>query len=178
MTVAAKVEIYVSRRPYLKRALSEGLINYTQLARKMVREEEIESLEAAKAALSRLEDHLSQTSERRREEVMEVAEQTGIKLQDGVRVDKSASLDPESVISAKTENGFTNILKGGDKALVTLISPIKLENTPGFVEYIVSSLSAENVNIDQLISCREDTHFVVDGEDASRTLELLRERLG
>lgn len=176
MSVASKVELYVSKRPYLREALAKGVINYSALARQICDAEEIDSFEAVKAALSRLEDHLSRVQLERREKVEEVLEKTSIKIEDGVKAIKSPQ-DQEAKVKAKTENGYTHIVEGGNKSLVTLVSPEKLEETPGVIEFILSSLAAEGINVDQLISCREDTHLVIDSKDASRTLELLQQRL-
>ena len=46
MSSAAKVELYVSKRPYLKEALAEGVVNYSALARKICAEENLQSFEA------------------------------------------------------------------------------------------------------------------------------------
>jgi len=176
MSSAAKVELYVSKRPYLKEALAAGVVNYSALARRICSEEGLESVEAVKAALSRYEDHVSELRRNRRVKVEEILSETSMKLKPGVEVVKE-DLE-ESLISAETANGYTCVVEGGDKALVSLESPEKLERTPGVIEFILSSLAAEGINVDQLVSCREDTHLVVEEEQASDTLEILQERLG
>jgi hypothetical protein len=177
MSVSAKVELYVSKRPYLKQALSEGVINYSALGRKICDEKGIESLEAVKAALSRYEDFISEKRQKRISKVEEVVSETNVQIFDGVKVEKDEEYEPASIVSAKTENGFTNVLENGEKTLVTLVSPENLESTPGVLEFILSSLAAEGINIDHLISCREDTHLIVDKDQASDVLELLQERM-
>ncbi len=175
MSTAAKVELYVSKRPYIKEALAEDVVNYSALARKICREEGLESVDAVKAALSRYQDHVSRLRRERRDKVSEVLEDTSMELKTGVKVVKE-DLD-ECIVSARTYNGFTSVLDGGEKALVSLESPVELESTPGVLEFVLSSLAAEGVNVDHVISCREDTHLVVDDSRASETLEILRERL-
>lgn len=175
MSSAAKVELYVSKRPYLKEALAEDIVNYSALGRKICREKDIDSVEAVKAALSRYADHVSQERDVRRNEVKEVLDETGLEIKSGLQVFKEERKD--AVVSAKTSNGFTSVVEGGDKALITLESPERLETTPGVLEFILSSLSAEGINLHQLISCREDTHIVVDDEKASEALKLLQERI-
>ncbi|MFB6116558.1 MAG: hypothetical protein ABEK10_03515 [Candidatus Nanosalina sp.] len=175
MSSAAKVEIYISKRPYLKEALAAGVVNYSALARKICEEKNLESVDAVKAALSRYENHISEIREKRRNRVEEVLEQTSMELKPGVKVVKEERED--SIVSARTSGGYTSVVEDGNKALVSLESPEKLERTPGVIEFILSSLAAEGINVDQLISCREDTHLVVDGDQASKTLEILQERL-
>jgi len=175
MSSAAKVELYVSKRPYIKEALAEGIINYSALGRKICREENIESLQAVKAALSRYQEHVSKERRDRKNKVEKVLRDTSIEVQPGVKVVKKRNKD--EIISAETKNGFTSIIENGDKALITLESPETLENTPGVIEFILSSLAAEGINVDQLISCREDTHIVIEDSKASEALSILQDRL-
>lgn len=176
MSTAAKVELYVSKKPYIQEALAEGVVNYSALARKICEEEDVDGFEAVKAALSRLEDHLFQVRTRRREKVEQVLDRTSISVRDGVDVVKSSG-DRGAIVKAKTENGYTHVVDGEDKSLIRLTSPESLEETPGVIEFILSSLAAEGINIDHLISCREDTHLVVKRSDAPDVLEVLQERI-
>ncbi len=176
MSVASQVELYVSRKPYLREALAQGVVNYSALARKICEDEGIDSFEAVKAALSRLENYLSEVQTDRRGRVEQVLERTEVKIEDGVEALKSSE-DRDAVVKAKTENGYTHVIEGEEQSLVTLVSPVRLEETPGVIEFILSSLAAEGINVDHLISCREDTHLVVDRSDAPRVLEILQERL-
>ncbi|MFB6115637.1 MAG: hypothetical protein ABEK04_05145, partial [Candidatus Nanohalobium sp.] len=107
--------------------------------------------------------------------VEKVLENTSLQLRPGLKVVKEEVEDP--VVSAKTQNGFTSVVENGDKALISLESPEKLEKTPGVIEFILSSLAAEGINVDQLISCREDTHIVVEDGEASDALEVLQGRI-
>ncbi|MFB6203798.1 MAG: hypothetical protein ABEK01_04895 [Candidatus Nanohaloarchaea archaeon] len=177
MSTAAKVELYVAKRPYIKEALAEGIVNYSALARKISREEDLGSIDAVKAALSRYQDHVSDKREERKKEVSEVLESTGVEVRDGVTAEKSGSRNDDSVVAARTASGYTNVVPGGDRSLVSLESPEKLEETPGVLEFVLSSLAAEGINVDHLISCRKDTHLVVDRSDAPEVLELLQERM-
>jgi hypothetical protein len=177
MSSAAKVELYVSKRPYLKEALAAGVVNYSALARKICSEEDLESVDAVKAALSRYQDYVSEERIERRAQVKEILEKSSLSVQPNMAVEKSGKSADSAKVLAKTENGFTHIIEGGEKSLVTLESPGELENTPGVVEFILSSLAAENINVDQLISCREDTHLVVDQEEGPEVLEILQERI-
>lgn len=177
MSTAAKVELYVSKRPYLKEALAEDVINYSALARKICREENIDSEEAVKAAVSRYQEFIAESRAQRKSEVDDILENSALKVRSDIAVEKSGSYNSEAIVSAKTKNGFTNMVSGGEKSIVTLESPEQLEETPGVIEFILSFLAAENINVGQLISCREDTHLVVDQEDGPEVLELLQERI-
>jgi len=175
MSSAAKVELYVSKRPYIEEALAEGIINYSALGRKICHEENIESLQAVKAALSRYEEHVSQERQDRKSKVEKVLKDTSIEIQPGIKVVKKQNKG--AIISAETKNGFTSIIENGEKALISLESPETLEKTPGVIEFILSSLAAEGINVDQLISCREDTHIVIEDSKASEALSILQDRI-
>lgn len=175
MSSAAKVELYISKRPYLKETLAEGVVNYSALARKIVKEEDLDSFDAVKAAVSRYEEHISGERRKRRSKVEEVLEETSMNVRPGVDVMKEERKD--AIVSSKTGNGHTSVVDVGEKALVSLESPETLEQTPGVIEFILSSLAAEGLNVDQLISCREDTHLVVDSSEASDVMEVLQGRI-
>ena len=177
MSTAAKVELYISKRPYIKESLAEGMINYSSLARKICREENLDSENAVKAALSRYQDHIADRRAKKRSKVKNILEETNLRIESGLKAIKKQKPVEDSLVYAKTENGFTNVVEGGEKSLVTLESPEKLESTPGVIEFILSSLSAQDINLDHLISCREDTHLVVDQEDGPQVLEVLQDRI-
>ena len=175
MSTAAKVELYVSKRPYLKEALAEDVINYSALARKICREKNIDSEEAVKAAVSRYQEFIAESRAQRKSKVEDILGESSLRVRSDIAVEKSGSYNSEAIVSAKTKNGFTNMVSGGEKSIVTLESPEQLEETPGVIEFILSFLAAENINVGQLISCREDTHLVVDQGDGPEVLELLQE---
>ena len=177
MSTAAKVELYVSKRPYLKETLAEDVINYSALARKICREEDIDSEDAVKAAVSRYQEFMAESRAQRKSKVEDILGDSALTVRSDIAVEKSDSHNSEAIVSAKTKNGFTNMVSGGEKSIITLESPEQLEETPGVIEFILSFLAAENINVGQLISCREDTHLVVDQEDGPEVLELLQERI-
>lgn len=184
MSVSENVESWVEKRPYVQEALADEIVNYSALARKA--EEEVEgSFEAIKMALRRQAEELKESRRKRRRNIGKVMEGTSISLKNNVKVCKS-SVEPEGEIIAKTESGFTAVQKssaecGGEcirnQVLITLESPSSLEDTPGVLSYILSLFAARNINLTEVISCREDTHLVIDEEDAAETFELLNEKL-
>lgn len=175
MSTAAKVELYISKRPYIREALAEGVVNYSSLARKIKEEKEIKSEAAAKAAISRYEKVVARQKSQRKKEMIKILENTSINIQSNVEVVLADAQN--AIVSAKTSNGYTSVVPGNGKALVSLESPSSLEKTPGVIEFILSSIAARGINVDHLISCREDTHLVVDKNDAPNVLEILQDRL-
>lgn len=184
MSVSEKVEEWIEKRPYVQEALADEIVNYSALARKAGNEVE-GSFEAIKMALRRQAQDLKDRRRKRRRNIGKVMEGTSIKLENNVRVCKS-SVEPEGKIIARTESGYTAVQNSStgcsgeaipDQVLITLESPSSLEDTPGVLSYLLSLFAARDINITEAISCREDTHLVIDEEDASETFELLNEKL-
>lgn len=184
MSVAKKVKDYVEKRPYIKDSLSKEIINYSALARQIGKDIE-GSHEAIKISLRRLKDDIEQERNTRKKNIGKVMKGTTIKLEGSVQICKT-SRSKKGIISAKTENGHTTIQgsektcngdKIKDQVLITLESPKTLEKTPGALNYILSILASKNINITELISCREDTHLVIDQNDATKAFKLLNDKL-
>ncbi len=55
-----------------------------------------------------------------------------------------------------------------------LISPPRVESTPGFVAFITSLLSSREINIVEFISCSTNTVIVLDQGDALNAFSLLQ----
>ncbi|WP_414837080.1 hypothetical protein [Candidatus Nanohalococcus occultus] len=54
---------------------------------------------------------------------------------------------------------------------------VQPEDTPGVLAYILSILAGREINLTEVISCREDTQVVIDEDDVSETFQLLNEKL-
>lgn len=183
-SVAEEVAAYVDRRPYVREALAAGIVNYAALAR-AVGEDVDGSFEAVKMALRRYAEDLGERRAERERDVGRILEGSSIELKSNVQVCKSGA-EVDGAVHARTESGFTTVQRAGEdcpgevleeQVLITLQSPETLEDTPGVLGYVMSVLGAHGINVTECISCREDTHLVVDASDATRAFELLNERL-
>jgi len=184
MSVRKEVETYIEKRPYIQEALAEEIVNYSALARKI--EPEVKGgFEAIKMALRRHQKELNNQRKTRQTNVRKVLGETAIELKNNIKVCKTDH-KPDAEIYSKTENGYTGVLANAedlegqfieDQVLVTLKSPNSLEETPGVLAYILSILAGREINVTELISCREDTHIVIKEEDATETFQLLTEKL-
>jgi hypothetical protein len=184
MAIADEVEEYVEARPYVQEALVHDIVNFSALARQI--EGEVDGgFEAVKMALRRLADDIRERRGRQAESVAEVLAGTSIELRNNVVVCKT-DMPYEAIISAKTHHGYTlvkdvNSDQQGevipDQVLLTLKSRRDLEETPGVLAYMLSLFAGRQINVTELISCREDTHIVVHEDDATAAFELLNEKL-
>lgn len=186
MSVREQVEEYVEERPYVQEALANQIINYSELARK-VQNEINGSFEAIKMALRRVSEDLQDRRKTRKTNVGKVLEGTSIELQSNVNVYKTNELAKEEAeVFASTENGYTLISRNSidckgksinGQIMISLKSPRDLEETPGVLAYILQLLAGHDINVTELISCREDTHILIDEDDATKAFELLNSRL-
>jgi len=79
----------------------------------------------------------------------------------------------ESRLKKLKKRGIIKIEKGLD--IVTLLHPPEVEFVPGVVAFIMDVLSSENINLNHIFSCYNDTLLVVKREDTIRTFKLLTE---
>ncbi len=65
------------------------------------------------------------------------------------------------------------IKKTFNLALIKLISPKEVENTPGWVSYLTSLFAENGVNIQEFLSCWTDTLFVIKSQEIGKALAFL-----
>jgi hypothetical protein len=58
---------------------------------------------------------------------------------------------------------------------LTLISPKKIVDTPGVLEFILDRFAKNNLNVVELIGCYTDTTFVLDRKNLFKAMDLLGE---
>lgn len=185
MTVQNTVTDYIDKRPYIQEALANDIINYSALAREL--EDDIEGgFEAIKMALRRYQQEKAQQRIKRHQAITDILGETGIELKNNITVCKTDASHDDLLLQAETDNGPTHIVTGHDdpdhdtiedQVLVSLSSPTTLEDVPGVIAYITSLVAGRGINITELISCREDTHLIIDEADATTVFTLLNEKL-
>ncbi|ABM80178.1 ACT domain-containing protein [Hyperthermus butylicus] len=206
----------VDADPCVRDCLARGIVNYSELARRIKPLVEREakrgaSLEAVKAALvryaSRLREQNIQTPQRR---LLEVLAKSALELRTGVTV-ATVRLHalPRLVEAAAALVGRTRLLflmqsiasvtitvsseyfdyieqRVGrenfievypDQAVLVIVSPPAVVETPGFTAYITSILARNGININQIESVYTDTILVLSLDDALRAFQLLREAI-
>ena len=62
-----------------------------------------------------------------------------------------------------------------DLAALVLISPKKIVDTPGVIEYVLHKFAANKLNIVELIGCYTDTTFIINKKDLFKAMDLLGE---
>jgi aspartokinase len=188
-SVAQLVRETIQKRPSLLDALKMQIVNYSALARMLQVEIGEGSLEAVKAAIIRVSDDLDKERGLQEERVMSILRESVVRLQDKIAVIISPDmLDIPYLVTAYLTDSYVYVVdqtqlrtKLPDHAQVTselvaliLISPDRVEETPGFVALITSLLASREINIVEFISCSTNTVIVLNGRDALNAFSLLQ----
>ncbi len=192
-SISENVWLYVKGKPYLQEALEKGIVNYSALARMIDREMDGRNFDAVKAALRRLNERLGKERRNVEQKVLKVIKASILEMRDKIAVIISnRKLDMPVIASAKSKSGYTYIVEGNviervehkdflkiqkNLSMITIISPESLEDTPGVLSYLLSSLVAENINVVEFVSCYKDTLLVFKDADITKAFEILSERL-
>jgi hypothetical protein len=192
-SVSENVWLYVKGKPYLQEALEKGVVNYSALARVIDREMGGGNFEAVKAAVRRLKERLGKERRNVEQKVLKVIRASRLEMRDKIAVIISnRKLDIPVIAVARSASGYTYIVgedvaeRTGhrdslkiqkDLSMITIISPESLEDTPGVLAYLLSSLAAENINVVEFVSCYRDTLLVFKDSDITKAFEILSERL-
>jgi hypothetical protein len=188
-SVAQLVREAIQVRPSLLDALKMGIVNYSALARMLQDEIGEGSTEAVKAAVIRVAEDLSEERKLQEEEVRQILKASKVRLQDKIAVILSPiKLDIQSIVSSNLTDHFiyivdqtavdTNLPKQvtvtSNLVALVLLSPLKVETTPGFVAFVTQLLGSRNINMREFISCSTNTVLVLEPRDALAAFSLLQ----
>jgi aspartokinase len=188
-SVAQMVRETIQMRPSLLDALKLKIVNYSALARLLQNEIGEGSEEAVKAAVIRVADEISTDGGLREEAVLSILKESKVRLQDKIAVvTSSIRLDIAHIVTAHLTDQYIYVVDQTtmrkplpeevkvEKNLVALIllSPPRVETTPGFVAFVTQLLSSRNLNIVEFISCSTNTIIILDGKDALKAFSLLQ----
>jgi hypothetical protein len=188
-SVARLVREAIQMRPSLLDALKMGIVNYSALARMLQEEIGEGSTEAVKAAVIRIAEDLSKERRLQEEEVRGILKESKVRLQDKIAVLISPiKLDIPCLVAASLTDSFvyivdqTTIGKDMPKQVqvmsnlvaLVLLSPDRVETTPGFVAFITQLMGGHDINIIEFISCFTNTIIVLDTRDALKAFSLLQ----
>jgi len=188
-SIAKQVREAIQMRPSLLDALKMGIVNYSALARMLQVEIGQGSTEAVKAAIIRIAEELAKERDLQEEEVRSILKESKVRLQDKIAVLISPiKIDVPNLFTAYLTDSYVYIV---DQTLLTgqlprqvqimsnlvalvLLSPDRVETTPGFVAFITQLLGSRDINIIEFISCFTNTVIVLDTRDALKAFSLLQ----
>jgi aspartokinase len=188
-SVAQLVREAIQMRPSLLDALNMKIVNYSALARMLQDEIGEGSIEAVKAAIIRVAEDISSERGLQEERVQSILKESKVRLQDKIAVLISpAKLNVPYLVTAYLTDSYVYVvdqtgLKGelpknvqvtSNLVALILLSPPRVETTPGFVAFVTQLLSSRNINIIEFISCSTNTVIILDSKDALRAFSLLQ----
>jgi len=188
-SVARLVREAIQMRPSLLDSLKMGIVNYSALARMLQEEIGEGSIEAVKAAVIRIAEDLSKERRLQEEEVRGILKESKVRLQDKIAVLISPiKMDISYLVTAYLTDSYvyivdqTSISKDIPKQVqlmsnlvaLVLLSPDRVETTPGFVAFVTQLLGGHDINIIEFISCFTNTIIVLDTKDALKAFSLLQ----
>ncbi len=188
-SVARQVREAIQMRPSLLDALKMGIVNYSALARMLQEEIGEGSTEAVKAAVIRIAEDLSKERGLQEEEVRGILKESKVRLQDKIAVLISPiKMDIPYLVTAYLTDSYvyivdqTTLVKDMPKQVqvmsnlvaLVLLSPDRVETTPGFVAFITQLMGGHDINIIEFISCFTNTIIVLETKDALKAFSLLQ----
>jgi aspartokinase len=188
-SVAQLVRETLQMRPSLLDALKLNIVNYSAMARLLQDEIGEGSLEAIKAAVIRLSEEITDKRGLQEEKVISILKETKVALQDKIAVLISPKeLEIPYLVTAYLTDSYVYVVDqtrlktkldesvqvSSNLIALVLISPSRVENTPGFVSFITQLLASWNINIVEFISCSTNTVIVLDAKDALHAFSILQ----
>ena len=188
-SVAQLVRETIQMRPSLLDALKMQIVNYSALARMLQTEIGEGSLEAVKAAVIRISEELDYEKGLQEERVRSILRESVVRLQDKIAVLISPTeLDIPYIVTAYLTDSYVYVVNqtrlkkkipdfvqvNSNLVALLLISPDRVETTPGFVAFITSLLASREINIVEFISCSTNTVIILDQGDALNAFSLLQ----
>jgi len=188
-SVARLVREAIQMRPSLLDALKMGIVNYSALARMLQEEIGEGSTEAVKAAVIRIAEDLSKERKLQEEEVRSILKESKVRLQDKIAVLISPiKLDIQYLVTAYLTDSYVYIVDQttigkeipkqvqvmSNLVALVLLSPDRVETTPGFVAFITQLMGGHDINIIEFISCFTNTIIVLETRNALKAFSLLQ----
>jgi aspartokinase len=188
-SIAQQVREIIQVRPSLLDSLKMGIVNYSALARMLQDEIGEGSAEAVKAAVIRVAEELEKEKKLQEEEVRTILKESKVRLQDKIAVITSPiKINLPYIVTAFLTDSYVYIVDQttiseempkqvqiiSNLVALVLLSPSRVEKTPGFVAFITQLLSSRNINIIEFISCFTNTIIILDSKDALNAFSLLQ----
>ncbi len=190
--ISEAVWLYIKRRPIVKAALRDGIVNHSALARMLCHEMGLpdDKFDAVKVALTRISKKVAEREIDLEEKVIGLLRKSSISIQTKVAVVISRKELELKAISYSRSGGYTTYILEENEAnkikkewgvksvqknlnLITIRSGEELEEVPGVIAFVLNALAYEGINVVEFISCYTDTLLVVKEADTNKAYEIL-----
>lgn len=190
ISVSKQVKSYIERKPYILETMEQNIVNYSALAREICKDLKLKNLDAVKAALIRSSEKYRKNKRKTQEKAIEILRQANFSIKNKIAaLHHSTFIDIKAIAYSKTPSGYMFFLDESvakksnykkidyDLVIIHIKSSMEIENTPGAIAFILSSLASEGINVSHVMGCREDTFVVVKEHDAALAFRTLSNRL-
>ena len=195
--ISELVWLYIKRRSFLKEILREKIVNYSSLARKISLEVfgTKKNQNAIKMALVRLGHKIQDKSEDLEGKILKILKDSSISVRNKVAVVVSLrEIDHLKYLSyVESKGSITYIIEEKELEtvkksknvlhtetnlnLITIHSPIDIEETPGVNAYLLDALASEGINLAEFVSCYTDTLLVIKQADTTQAYAVLNQMM-
>ncbi|MCX8197948.1 MAG: ACT domain-containing protein [Candidatus Micrarchaeota archaeon] len=195
-TTANIIRLYLKRRPHILSFVTNGLCNYSALARKLQKEifpgrpGQAIAIKAALLRISKEERFRERSWEKEVEKILKLSsvevrsDVAVVSSNGGIGVPVIATSSSKAGVMSVVDSSYAKQLKKSgfevmeELSLVVISSPPQLQDTPGCVSVIMDAIASEGINVLEFISCHTDTLMVVKNADAVRVYEILSRLTG
>ncbi|MCK4499586.1 hypothetical protein KAU11_03765, partial [Candidatus Babeliales bacterium] len=110
-SIAEQVLIYVKKKPYVREALEQDIVNYSALSRKITDEISGAKFDAVKAALVRCGRKLKKDRQKQEKEVIRLLDNSRFSIQNKIAIIRSNEpLKIDALAKTKTPSGYVYVL--------------------------------------------------------------------
>ena len=190
ISISKQVKFYIERKPYILEAIEQGIINYSALSREICKELKLKNNDAVKVALIRNCEKIREKKKKGQKKAIKILRNANFSIKNKIAaLHHSTFVDIKAIAYSKTPSGYmffvnentaqdTNFKKiDYDLAILHIKSDKEIENTPGAIAFILSSLASERINVSHVMGCREDTFLVLKEHDAPLAFKILAQKL-
>jgi len=188
--ISKQVKAYIEKKPYVLEAMEQKIVNYSALAREVGKDVGIKNNNTIKVALIRASKRYQKNRRNSQQRAIELLRESNFSVTNKIAtLHHNTFIDIESVAYSKTPSGYMffldeNVAKDSSSkkidfgfAILHIKSSKEIENTPGAIAFILSSLASEGINVSHVMGCREDTFIVMKEYDAPLAFKILAQRL-
>ena len=188
--ISKQVTSYVKRKPYLKEAIEQDIVNFSSLSRKISKNLGDLNVEAVKSTLVRLSKQMKENKQNREEKIIKLLKKSDFSINNKIAtIHHLSPINIESIAFSKTPSGYMYFVKENVAvktsfkkidygfAIIQIKNPKDIENTPGVAAFLLSTLASEDINVFHLMDCREDTFLVIREFDAPLAFKALSDAL-
>jgi len=160
------------------------------LYREICKDIKLKNSDAVKIALIRYSKVIRKNKKQNEQKAIKILRKANFSIKNKIAaLHHSTFINIKAIAYSKTPSGYMffldeNIAKQSnfkkidyDLAILHIKSDKEIENTPGAISFILSSLASEGINVSHVMGCREDSFVVVNEHDAPLAFKALSQRL-